>query len=165
MTNPFDKSIKDDILKAIESGKVTMRPKWHFALTAALLFAGSVLVALVLIYLVSFLFFIGQGVGENASILLSLPWLVIAMAIVCLIILEVLVRKFAFAYRKPLLYTIFGILALVILTGFVLANTPLHKNLSNRAYEDHLPFGGEFYKHYDHRPHPPRPGHEIYPPR
>ncbi len=144
--------IKDNILKAIEAGKVSMRPRWHFVLQAALLLIGTVLAVLALVYLVSFIFYIsGQrhGLGELLS---SLPWLLLLLAAVFIVILEILVRKYSFAYRKPMLYTVFLILALVIVSGFLIARTSFHRNLFDRAHRGELPFGGPFYRHYEPRP-------------
>lgn len=159
-------SIKNNVIKAIQDGKVAMRPKWHFILNAGLLFIGTVLALLALVYLVSFIIF-AQSVSHNVTEMLeTLPWIVVFLAVVFIIIVEILVRRYSFSYRKPLLYTTLGILALVVLTGFIISRTGLHDDLSDRAHRGELPFGGEIYRRYDHRlPRfpVPQPDSEIYP--
>jgi len=56
-------SIKADVLKAIKDGQVKMRPKWQFITKAALLIVGVVLVALTILYLVSFIVFVLRQTG------------------------------------------------------------------------------------------------------
>lgn len=163
MDNPTENSVKENVIRAIESGEVSMRPKWQFVATAGLLFAGSLLVTLALVYLVSFIFFTENGPRGTGEILSTLPWLVILVSLAFFVLLEILFRKFSFAYRKPLLYTTVGIIVFVLLTGFLVSLTPLHRGLSDRAFDDSLPFGGRFYRHYDHR-QMPRPD-EINRPR
>lgn len=169
MTNHDEhNSIKDNVLKAITAGKVTMKPRWHFLLNAALLFAGTTLAVLALVYLTSFIIYVESGTRGFNELLQTLPWLVLLLALIFIVILEVLVRKFAFSYRKPLLYTTLGVIFLVLLGGFVVSKTSFHNFLSDRSHRDHPPFGSGIYRHYDHgmRGEPrPNPEFEINPPQ
>jgi hypothetical protein len=151
-------SIRDNILKSITDGRVTMRPKWHFVLRAILLISGIVLAVLALLYLISFIIFILHQTGSwfvpsfglhgINEFLISFPWLIVLVAAIFLILLEILVRRYSFGYQKPLLYTTVGILILVTIGGFVVAATPLHRSLFDSARNEHLPFGGGFYKQF-----------------
>lgn len=151
-------SIKDEVLKSIQEGRVSMKPRWHFVLRAVLLLSGVLLAVLALLYLVSFVIFVlhetgawfvpSFGLHGLAEFLVSVPWLIVLVAIIFLVILEILVRRYAFAYRKPLLITILGVLAVVLAGGFVLAQTSFHRALFDSAREEHLPFGGGFYLQY-----------------
>lgn len=156
--NEKDKSVKNNILSAIESGKIMMRPRWHFVLRAALFLLGTILVALTLLYLSSFIFFslhqsgawffprLGfRGLG---LFFISLPWLLILVGIIFIIVLEVLVKKYSFSYRKPLLYSTIGIIIFVLLGGFVIAKTSLHPGLFENARNNQLPFGGGLYRQF-----------------
>jgi hypothetical protein len=158
MNNNEYNSIRDNILKSIEAGTVTMKPKWHFVLQAVLLVAGIVLAVLALLYLISFIIFIlhqtgawfvpGFGLSGVNEFLISFPWLIVLVAIIFIVLLEILVRRYSFGYQKPLLYTTVGILALVTVGGFVVAATPLHRSLFDSARLEHLPIGGGFYKQF-----------------
>jgi len=146
-------SIKDNVLKAIESGQVKMRPRWQFMLNAALLLLGTIIILCSAVYLISFIFFTEDGFHGMQTIY-SLPWLIVAAAIIFIVILEILVRKYSFAHRKPLLYITIGIVVFVLLAGFLVYLTRFHDRLADRAYNDDLPFGGGIYRRYDPRPHP-----------
>jgi len=155
---PNDNSLKAKVLAAIEGGKVTMRPKWHFLLKTALAIAGVVFLTLTLVYLVSFVVFAMRQNGSwyvtcfgsrgLRAFLTAMPWLLIFVAAAIFAILEVLVRRFSFSYRRPLLYSIIGILIFVSLSSLLVAHTRLHPGLLRHAQERRLPFGGAFYRGY-----------------
>ncbi len=77
---------------------------------------------------------------------LSLPWLLILIAVILIIVLELFVKRFTFAYRKPILYSILGIIVFTILGSFVIAKTPLHPDLFWKARQGKLPMAGKFYR-------------------
>lgn len=151
-------SIRDNILKSIEAGRVTMKPKWHFVLRTSLLVIGIVLAVLALLYLISFIIFILHQTGSwfvpafgmrgLTEFLLSFPWLMFVLAGLFILVLEILVRRYSFGYRKPLLYTILGIVVLVGAGGFIVAQTSFHRGLFDQARLEHLPFGGSLYREY-----------------
>lgn len=158
MSTPQEpQSIRDLIEQKIQEGRVAMRPRWHFVLRAALAVLGVVLVLLVGLYLVSFVVFVARttdigflpefGMRGVGYFLYSLPWLVIGIAFVFVLVLEVLVRRYAFAYRRPLLYTVVAGLVFVALGGAALAYyTPIH-GPSHR-----LPIAQPVYQHYESLP-------------
>ena len=149
-------SLKEKIVQAIETGKVHMRPKWRFvANTAALLF-GVILALLILFYLASFIVFISHKSGAWFApafglrglyiFLTSFPWLIMAVAALFIFAVLFLIRKYAFAYGRPLLYSSLIVIALVIIAGFAIAQTSLHKGLFLMAQDEHLPFAGRLYR-------------------
>jgi len=156
------KNIGEKVLDAIKHGKVKMRPRWHFVLRAVLLLTGISLIFLFLLYLISFMFFTMQQAGDWFvpvfgprgwfAFLRSLPLLLIFFSGIFIVVLEVLVRRYSFAYRKPLLYSAAGILALVLLGGIFMA--PMHRGFFKSAQENKLPMMGGFYKNFG----PQRPG-------
>lgn len=148
----------EQILDAIKSGHVKMRPKWHFILKAILIAVGGSLLGLTVLYLVSFIFFILRhtgvwfvpifGLRGWYEFLFSLPWLLIALALIFIIILELLVRHYAFAYRRPLLYSSLAIVLVVVVGGLVVASTPFHRSLFEDAEQDRLPLAGPIYRQF-----------------
>lgn len=161
MNNQSDKnSLQSTILEAISKGQIKMRPKWHFILKTGLAIAGGVILALALLYLVSLIIFILQrngvwfvpvfGPQGWFAFLVSLPWLLIVLVLMFIIILELLVRHFAFAYRRPLLYSALGILCMVIIGGFLVAATGLHRQFGRYAVRHGVPFAGPFYRDAGH---------------
>ncbi len=151
-------SIYRDIQKSIESGRVCMRPRWHFILRAGLSAVGAVLVFLTLLYLTSFILFALRESGVLFVpafgrfgwwvFLLSLPWVLIIFILFFILLLEIMVRRYAFAYRRPLLYSAIGIMVLVASGGFVVAATPLHHRMVRLAERRDLPLAGPMYHHY-----------------
>ncbi len=146
--------IKEKVLAAIRGGEVEMRPRWRFVFGAILFGTGMMLLALVLLYLVSFILFTLRQTGiwfipwfgsRGAMVFLqSLPWVLILLSVVFLVVLEVLVRRYSFAHRKPLLYSVLGLVCIITIGGIVTA--PWHGNLFDSAREDKLPVLGGFYR-------------------
>lgn len=153
-----DKSIKDNVLKAISSGESTMKPKWHFMVKASLLLIGIVFLILALLYLTSFIFFTlhqtgiwfvpGFGFRGVGIFFTSLPWILILVAALFIILLETLVKKYPFGYKKPLLYSVAGVVIIIVAGGILVERTSLHRGLFERARNGGLPVGGGFYRQF-----------------
>ncbi len=147
-----------EILDKIKQGSIKMRPKWHFVLQASLILVGSLIVCVTLLYLGSFIYFSLRRTGVIFApefgfhgwyvFLISLPWLLIALSLSFILILELLVRHYAFAYRRPLLYSLLSIVIFVLIGGLIVNRTPLHQYLMRSADHDDLPFAGQFYRAY-----------------
>lgn len=155
MTEQEHNPLKNKVLTAIKNGEVAMRPKWHFVLKAILGILGVVMVLMVLLYLSSFIMFELRetgilfipvfGMHGISRFLISLPWVLISILIIFVIVLEMLVRHYSFAYRRPLLYSALGIVFIVVIGAIGLARTSLHGQIFNYTREHHLPLG-EVYK-------------------
>lgn len=152
------KTTKESVLEAIDSGKVSMKPKWHFVIHTILLAVGIVFAVLTLLYITSFIIFAlhqnglwfapgfgGRGIRE---LLFDFPWLLVFVAIIFIAILQFLVKKYAFSYGKPLIYSAITIVLLVILGGLIISQTPIHKSLFMQARNSKLPFAGKMYLQY-----------------
>ncbi len=133
-------SLPEAVAAAIRCGDVKMRPRWHFILKAALAVIGGVLLVLVLLYLISFIIFMlrSSGIGLIPAFgvrgwlrfVVALPWLLILLSILFILVLELLVRRYSFAYQRPLMYSAVGIIVMVIAGGFVVAGTHFHERFS-----------------------------------
>lgn len=127
-----------------------MRPKWHFILKAALALAGIAILILALLYLASFFLFVLRQTGllfmpefgwrGFGVFFVSLPWLIILAVIIFISLLEILVRKYSFAYSKPLVYSLIIIVAFVFIGGLVVSRTGLHQSIFCYAKRQKLPF-------------------------
>lgn len=163
-------SIQKHIQSAIQDGKLKMRSKKYFIARTVLLVAGIVIISVALVYLISFVFFVlhMQGAWELSSFgfrgfglfIISLPWLLFTATFIFLIGLELLVKKTTIAYRKPLVYSVLGMVILVLLAGFGFAKLPLHEIMYRRAMQDNSsPMIGFFYKEFGQHPlHNAHPG-------
>lgn len=145
------KSISELVVAAAKSGKLKMRPKWHFVLRAVLWLAGTMVAALAVLYLLSLFFFIARETGIWVApifgwrgiliFLVSIPWVLVLSVLFFIVILEILVRRYSFAYRLPLLYSAIAILLVVVAGSVIVAGTPLHGILSHCSPE--MPFRGD----------------------
>ncbi len=156
--NNHNNSIQDKVLKAIEDGKVQMRPRWQFVLVSVLMGIGLVLLFLTSLFVVSLIVFSihqngaiyvpGFGIHGVNLFLSSVPWLLVLVALLFIVLLQVLVKRYSFGYGKPLLFTALAIIAVAVVGGIAVERTPLHLTLFERAENEHLPIGGSIYKHY-----------------
>jgi len=148
--------IKDKILAAIDTGKVKMRPRWHFILQTSLIIVGVALISLTLLFLISFIIFSLRNTGVWFApsfgyrgigvFLTSLPWLLIVLTVIFVVLLEILVKKYSFAYRQPLLYSALALVLIVTIGGVAIAQTPFHRGVMRQTFERHLPIAEPFYR-------------------
>lgn len=153
-----NKSIKDKVLAQLKSDGVKMRPKWHFVSKAVLILSGGIIAALTLLYLSSFIVFILRqngvwftpafGFRGLGIFLTSLPWLLVFTALIFIIMLEFFVKRYSFSYRKPILYSVLGIVIFIFVGSFIISQTRVHQDLFMRAQERKLPFAGSLYRDY-----------------
>ncbi len=158
-------NISEKVMSAIKNGRVLMRPKWQFILEATLGALGVAVILLALVYFISFIIFILRQSGAWFTpafgargwfeFLFALPWVLIILALICFIILEILVRRYSFAYRRPVVYSLFGVVLLALVGGSLVARTSFHNNLWRESRTNRLsaPAGG-FYRQFG-RPHRP----------
>lgn len=152
------KSIKDKVLETIRNGEVKMHSRRHFILKTGLLITGCVLLFFSLLYLVSFIVFVTRqngvwfvpifGFRGLRSSFVSLPWFLILISILFIFILEFLVKRYSFAYKKPLLYSAGAIILFAVIGGGIVARTSFHRNLFQKAREDRLPITGPLYRQF-----------------
>ncbi len=152
------KTVEEEVLKAIKERRIAMHSKKYFVLQAALLATGVGVLFLAVLYLASFVIFevfeAGvwfapvYGLGGWILFFRSLPWLLILFVLVFMFILEVMVRKYSFAYRRPLLYSILSIVAFAIAGGFLISRADFHNQFRNFAQEHHIRGVGRFYRDF-----------------
>ncbi len=150
------RSISERVLETIRSGRISMKPRWYFVVHTILGVAAGIVVLLILLYTASFIVFILRATGiwfvpafgGRGWLVLarSAPWLLIILCFVYIGILEALVRRYAFAWRRPLLYSAAAIVIVVVIGGILIAHTSFHRGLFRYAQRDRLPFAERFYR-------------------
>lgn len=153
-----EKIVEDKVLADIESGKLKMRPRWQFILQTTLLAIGAILILFAVLYLVSFIFFIlhengawfvpAFGLPGWFALFRRLPWALIGLAVVFIAILEFLVRRYSFAYHRPLLASALTIIGIVLVGGALISATRFHNDLFAAARHNGLPIVGGMYRGY-----------------
>ncbi len=153
-----EQKMERNVLAAISSGRIKMRPRWQFILQAALLGVGAVIILLTLLYLVSFILFAlhesgawfvpNFGLPGWWALFRRLPWVLIGFVIVFVVVLEVLVRRYAFAYQRPLLASALWIVGIVFVGGLVISATRFHREIFDFSRRSGLPVIGGIYQRF-----------------
>ena len=148
--------IKETIIRKIQEGQVHMQPRWHFVLRTALIVVGTVLVALAVLYLFSFVLFVlhrngllfapGLGMRGLAFFVMSSPWLLIVLMGAFLVTLYLLVKHYAFSYRRPLVYSILAIALFAIGGASTLHALSVQERIGVFAQQHNVPGMGPLYK-------------------
>jgi len=133
-----------------------MRSRAYFLFRAALVGIATLLVLAGALFALSFLFFSvhESGVGyllefgeRGISAFVALfPWTSLLIFVACIVVLELLVRRFDFSYRFPLLRIFLWLLILGIVGSTIIGFTPLHASLLSAADKDELPLLGPWYE-------------------
>ena len=158
MTNEPHKSIVESVLERIKQGKLVMRPRWHFVLKTLFGVAFACIVLLLSLYIVSFVLFALRESGAwfipvfgFRGVLLflrSLPWILLGVTVIFIVVLEVLVRRYSFSYRKPFLYSLLGVFFLVAIGAIAVERLRFHDEVLRFTKERTIPFVGQFYLGY-----------------
>jgi signal transduction histidine kinase len=151
-------SIKEKIINEIKSGKIKMRPKIYFWVKLVLFIFLVAVLFLVSVFLISFILFVLNisggwfltkfGWGGIKSLFFSLPWLLILIALIFVFLVEIIISSFGFTYRRPLVYSLAGLLVFAVICGIIIHKTPFHQNLLLSAEGENLPIFGPFYLNY-----------------
>lgn len=159
-----NEQLNKEILSRIKEGKVAMKSRGFFVLQTLLGVLGVFILSLCLIFLVSFILFglrksgvmLAPGFGPQGFLLfaMSLPWMLILVSVAFLGVLEILIRKYSFVYKKPILYSFAGIILATILVTLVLPSFAIHNSVF-RAYRPErgarpgdMPTVGRFYRDF-----------------
>ncbi|HTR18484.1 MAG TPA: hypothetical protein VMH91_00690 [Candidatus Paceibacterota bacterium] len=136
-------SLEKNVMDAIHSGRVHMRPRWKFVLSGALAALGVIILALTLLFITSFAIFTLRqdgalfvpvfGMRGLFAFFAALPLILITLLVLFLVILEILVRRYRVGYRTPLLVSVLAILVIVVCGGYALERTRIHAGLLHDA--------------------------------
>lgn len=141
--------IKDKILEQIKKGEVSMVPKWRFVLETTLWAVGLVVATVIAVYLLSFILFMlnKNGIlftplyGWHGVMLfiVSSPWFLISLVGIFLLVLYVLVTKFSFSYKRPLVYSMLGVVLFVIAFASMLHQLSIHERMERFVERHEVP--------------------------
>lgn len=139
MTNDKQSNIKKMVLDRIINGDIKKVPKFVFSIKALLFFLAIIIVSAFVIFLTSFVIYALQvsdllflpkfGLKGIEVLFRNLPWLLILLVLFFILILEILVTRYSFAYRRPLLYSSLGIIFLVVIISFFVRQTLIHEKI------------------------------------
>ena len=166
MKNKTDNSrLSKKALDKIQRGEVKMRPKTYFVSRTVGVVFLALLTAFLVLFLASFIifglrmsgvWFLPQfGWRAMGAFFLSLPWLLILIVLALVLALELLLKRFSFTYRRPIVYSILGILLFAVAGSFAVTRTDLHPNIFLRTQQGNLPMMGGLYHGFGM----PKPSH------
>lgn len=131
-----ESSVKENLLSAINDGEVEMRPRWHFLAHSILAAIGAMFLLMWVLYVVSLILFSLRKTGALQmpafgapgwyEFFAVLPWLLIAVSVLAIILLESLLHRYAFAYRQPVLYSFVALLFIAICGAIAVDRMQVH---------------------------------------
>lgn len=149
-------SVKAQVLSHIESSRTHMRPGWYFFFHAVLFLLLLCFVLGVLVYSVSFAVFAMQQSGvwmlprfgwRGVPVLLAaLPWVVLAIITASFLAAEVLLRRYAFAYRRPMIVLGAGVFLFTGIGSFIIMQVHAHERLKRIVVDRDVPIMGRVYR-------------------
>jgi hypothetical protein len=157
MTSSDDKTtVADKVLESIKGGRLKKFSGRHFLFQAGLRIVAVATVSMLLLHLVGFIHFAlhrsgviyvaGFGARGWLAFLGGLPLLLISFSIIFLVLFLLLLKRYPFIYRRPLLYSAVIIVLVVIVVGHLVAKTDFQARLLSAA--ENLPVVGRLYRHY-----------------
>lgn len=149
-------NLKKDILSKINSGDIKMKPKIYFTAKTILVLLAVTVTIVVLFFLISFmvfsirdssrLFLLGFGDAGIWTFLITFPWLLLVIEIILLVVVDILLKYFKFAYKTPFIYLVTGTTIVVVFISFFVSSIPIHETLYQEATEQKIPVFETIYK-------------------
>ncbi|MFZ2522260.1 MAG: hypothetical protein WAX44_00230 [Minisyncoccia bacterium] len=147
--------MKDEVLKKIESGQVSMKPKSFFyfkvILLFLLIFIGLVVSSVLISYILYSIKISGQlnlfsfGTRGIYEFILIFPWLVLILDIFVLMFVDWLIKSFRLGYNSPIIYLFLGTFMLMTLLGSLVNLTSFNRALMYKAETQNLPLVNNYY--------------------
>ncbi len=157
MKNNHHKTIEELVTDSIKSGQIIMKPKWHFVLKTILRVLSIIILFFILVYLLNFIGLVTHEKDFNIldfspkgmhAFMVSIPWVIVILSMFLLLTFYILVKQYAFVYRKPLVYSFFGIVFFVVFIGFVIHLVDLNFRFARFGEGERVPVLGPMHKYY-----------------
>ena len=131
--NNIQHNREQTVLERIEQEHIHMKPRLYFTIKIIAYSIIFILACILLLSIVSFMVFIVEyygffdlpafGMEGISSFIASFPWVLFAITLVLIFIAQRLMRRFEFAYRKPVSYLLIGIGVLSLGGGMLLMSS------------------------------------------
>jgi len=146
----FDKKIIDKI----ENDKIRMKNKAYFIFRSVVLVLAIIFISIISLFFASLIIFTLRASGllllpplgfrGLKMFFFSFPWVMAIFILLLMFFLSILAKKYKFVYKKPLLYSVLGIVIIVLIGGFVFARFSFHDKIFERR--ERSPIISLFYK-------------------
>lgn len=139
--------ILNNIEKLVKENQIKIIPRSHFMLRTGVMSVAGFLVLLAIIYALSLVIFLARrngpptvGMGDVLFNLDVLPMLIIIFSIVGMVLIEILSRKYTFAYRLPslvlFLFIIIFVSAVSVLVDRMMFHDRMHDILMRNRFDN-----------------------------
>lgn len=152
------KNLKEHILRDIETGKITQKPKMYFVWKSLLYVSAIVISVLSFLYLASMVLYVLRrsnlfsiphlGLERVGVILYSTPWLLVLSALAFLVILYILIRHFEYSVRTPFVYTLMAFVIFSLCGPYLLVRMALHERIEGLSMKHEIQLFIPFYQRY-----------------
>lgn len=142
----MEKDIKNSILEKIKKGDIKKIPKFIFDLKKMLWALLAVVIFLAVLFIGSFIIFVLQfsglanlpnfGIFGFQILMGNFPWILLFLFFVLVLILEILVRRYAFSYKRPLIFSFLIIVAIVSSASFLAWKASLQERIYANFKDD-----------------------------
>lgn len=167
-----NKSLKEKVLDKIRASEIQMHSRTYFILRLVSVTALIVAILAVSIFIFNFIAFsirlnhhdvlLGFGPSGYLLFLQFFPWGLVLIDVGLVAVLQILIRRFEFGYRIPVLRLIAAILVVALVAGFALDATKVNEHFLHDADDEHLPAPfGPMYAGARRSPPPQGPVHKA----
>ncbi len=157
MKNNHNNSIEEFVTDSIKSGKIIMKPKWHFVLKTILRVLSIIILFFVIVYLLNFIGLVTHEKDFNIldlsprgmrAFMVAIPWVIVLLSMFLLMTFYILVKQYSFVYRKPLVYSFFGLIFFVLFTGIIIHIFDMNFRFARFGEGPRTPILGPMHKYY-----------------
>lgn len=138
-----NKSRKENILEKIAKKETKMKSRHYFTLKSLTYLLALALFFIFIVFISSFILFKIHFTGlwhlpsfgwkGFGSFFVFFPWLLVLLVLLLIVVLEIAAKKFSLVYKRPLMYSLLGILVFVSAFAFIVSKTPMHPLLFQGA--------------------------------
>ncbi len=154
----MEKKLVKKIREEIKQHNLRMKPKVYFLLKNILVFLFLFAFIFLVVFIASFVIFTiektnilnlyNYGWGGIKELFSIIPWILFVLILLLWLGIEIIAKKFALVYRRPLIVTFIVIVSLTFIIAFGFNKCSLHKRLFNKAKRAHIPLLVPFYNLY-----------------
>lgn len=141
--------MKDKIINTIKNSEVKMRSRGYFIARAVLAIIVAIVVLFLLLFVITFILFtLRENGGFFAAnfgptgwgiFLESLPWSIFLLSIALLLVLWLLLRRYAIVYHQPFLYTLLILIVMVSIAALFLLPGSLQGGIFHYVSQNRIP--------------------------
>jgi len=150
-----NKEIKDRVLEEIKLKQLTMESRARLQCKYWATISGLMLFIFFAVYFGSFAIFARRAMGLGFRprgplfpFFLGLPWLLIVLAMVAILLVEWLVRRYTNAYRKSIFFSLVIVVGVALLGSMLFARLRIHEGLASLSERRNVPFLRPLYREH-----------------